>query len=100
MSKCKTALNTNTSWHSEPCVSCKNNPYAIQHKWNGEKWVKERYFIDGEEVTKAKVKEVEKENQKHLDSNDPNEMLNVKFIFTGNFIEDVDAVRKRKALMG
>ncbi len=41
MSKCKEALNTNTSWHSEPCVSCKHNPYAIQHKWNGEKWIKQ-----------------------------------------------------------
>lgn len=99
MSKCQTALNTSTSWHSEPCVSCKHNPYAIQHKWDGTKWVKESFFVDGKEVTKAEAEEVEKENQKHLNSGDLNEMLNIKPIMTSNFVEEVAAVRK-KVLLG
>lgn len=40
MDKCELALNTNTSWHKEPCVSCEHNPYAIMHKWDGAQWVK------------------------------------------------------------
>ena len=40
MKKCKIASNTTTSWHSEPCISCTNNPYRIKHKWNGKEWVK------------------------------------------------------------
>lgn len=99
MGKCKTALNTSTSWHSEPCVSCKHNPYAIKHKWDGAKWVKESFFVDGEEVTKSEAEELEKANQKHLNSGDLNEMLNIKPIFTGNFVEEVAAVHK-KALLG
>lgn len=41
MSKCKEALNSNTSWHSGICLTCKHNPYAIRHKWNGQKWVEQ-----------------------------------------------------------
>lgn len=40
MTKCKEALNTNISWHKEPCVSCVHNPYKKTHKWNGECWIK------------------------------------------------------------
>ena len=40
MQKCKEALKTTTSWHKEPCVSCKHNPYSINYRWDGEKWVK------------------------------------------------------------
>lgn len=42
MTKCAIASNTRTSWHKEPCVSCKHNPYVISKfwKWNGEEWVK------------------------------------------------------------
>lgn len=41
MDKCELALNSNTSWHKEPCVSCEHNPYKIMHKWDGEKWTKQ-----------------------------------------------------------
>ena len=42
MSKCKEALKVTTNWHTEPCVSCKHNPYVVSHlwKWNGMEWVK------------------------------------------------------------
>ena len=40
MNNCEIANKTTTSWHREPCVSCKYNPYRIQHEWNGKKWVK------------------------------------------------------------
>lgn len=40
MEKCELALRTDTSWHTEPCVSCEHNPYKSLHKWDGEKWVK------------------------------------------------------------
>lgn len=40
MNNCKNALNTNTSWHTEPCLSCKHNPYLIMYKWVGGKWQK------------------------------------------------------------
>lgn len=41
MDKCELALNSNTSWHKEPCLSCEHNPYKIMHKWDGEKWTKQ-----------------------------------------------------------
>lgn len=42
MSKCKEALKVTTNWHTEPCVSCKHNPYVVSQlwKWNGMGWVK------------------------------------------------------------
>lgn len=41
MQSCKIASKTTTSWHRQPCISCDNNPYAIKHKWDGRKWVRE-----------------------------------------------------------
>lgn len=40
MKKCEKASNTSMSWHKEPCVSCKHNPYRIKYKWDGKRWVK------------------------------------------------------------
>ncbi len=40
MKKCKLPAISLPSWHREPCVSCKHNPYHIQHKWDGKEWVK------------------------------------------------------------
>lgn len=40
MTMCTTANVTTTSWHKEPCISCKLNPYRLRHTWDGERWVK------------------------------------------------------------
>lgn len=36
--KCKIASSTQASWHREPCISCKYNPYQANYRWNGEQW--------------------------------------------------------------
>lgn len=42
MEKCEFALKTDTSWHTEPCVSCEHNPYAKQYVFRGGEWKKEK----------------------------------------------------------
>ncbi len=39
MRECEIAGRTTMSWHKEPCVSCKHNPYRSKHTWNGKKWI-------------------------------------------------------------
>lgn len=36
--KCKKASTPGMSWHREPCISCKHNPYHLKHRWNGNRW--------------------------------------------------------------
>jgi hypothetical protein len=37
MDKCPIA-SSGVTWHKEPCISCKHNPYWLRHMWDGKKW--------------------------------------------------------------
>lgn len=41
MKKCKKSSGAGMSWHKEPCINCKHNPYKTKYRWSGERWVKD-----------------------------------------------------------